>query len=734
MRKISVANGIAWVEIPEADLRILCGCPPDSVKHLMRKGLIAPEEKSGVVCETGPNAILLADVSLAGQRFANLAEFPVLQMLYRQGMMLPGHPNNTGRKPLLIGVQEEVRAQAEYIFRGNYGLASVEELIDAGVRPEDAQEMMRVKRRFAFERIRKTEDLLDLRIVADEPVELRHGAVVCRRGVNRYEFRYGDERVAVDINLAPGQEYQAPYQLGFHRPRREYFAVIHSGEGDGWDANQPCMASILTFQGRIYLIDAGPNLLDSLAALGIGVSEVEGIFHTHAHDDHFAGLAVLMRSDHRIQYYAAPYVRRSAMEKVCALTGMPREDVGRYLDIRDLRCGEYNDIEGLEVMPVYSPHPVETTVLFFRALWEDGYKTYAHLADLSSLDALQSMQSDDPTTSGLSSAWLHRARQTYLTPADVKKIDVGGGMIHGRAEDFRADRSRRIVLSHTALPLTDSQKEVGDSAAFGVTDTLIPAGQDYTKSAAFGHMRQYFPDAPAHELRMLLNCPVESFSPGTIAIHAGEANRSIFFVLSGIMELIQTERGINNKLTAGAMAGEISGLLGTESRGTFRAVSYVSALRISASLYAEFLRRNGALEETRRDIRLRAFLQETWLFGDFVSCPVKNRIGRAMREIRVPGGEFLRSAGEPELFLLREGAAEIMASGKTVERLGPGGFFGTEAVLFGEHRLLAARTTEESTLLVIPAAQLDGIPSVRWKLRETLERRRRLVGPEFGSA
>ena len=29
-------------------------------------------------------------------------EFPVLQMLYRQGMLLPNHPNNTGVKPLLI--------------------------------------------------------------------------------------------------------------------------------------------------------------------------------------------------------------------------------------------------------------------------------------------------------------------------------------------------------------------------------------------------------------------------------------------------------------------------------------------------------------------------------------------------------------------------------------------------------------------------------------------------------
>ena len=53
----------------------------------------------------------------------------------------------------------------------------------------------------------------------------------------------------------------APYTLGFNHIKREYFAVIHGGEGDGWNVNRPCMSSILMFQGKIYLIDAGPNVL-----------------------------------------------------------------------------------------------------------------------------------------------------------------------------------------------------------------------------------------------------------------------------------------------------------------------------------------------------------------------------------------------------------------------------------------------------------------------------------------
>jgi hemerythrin len=42
------------------------------------------------------------------------------------------------------------------------------------------------------------------------------------------------------------------------------------------------MGSIVLFQGRVYLIDAGPNIDHALTALGIGVNEIDGIFHTHS--------------------------------------------------------------------------------------------------------------------------------------------------------------------------------------------------------------------------------------------------------------------------------------------------------------------------------------------------------------------------------------------------------------------------------------------------------------------
>ena len=227
IQKIDVTHGIQWVEVPEANFRALCGCPADAVKHLIKRGLILSREIKGVSCETGPNAILLSDLLLQNGEFANLAEFPVLQMLYRQGMNLPGHPNNTGRKPMLIGSADQVKSQMRYIYRGNYGLVSQEEIIQAGVSAHEAAEMMRLKLRFAFGRIRPSSDFIDTRVIGDGILDLGNGINLRRIKTNIFEFCYGDESVTVDLNLHTGITYECAYPLGYRQFKPEYFSVIH---------------------------------------------------------------------------------------------------------------------------------------------------------------------------------------------------------------------------------------------------------------------------------------------------------------------------------------------------------------------------------------------------------------------------------------------------------------------------------------------------------------------------
>ncbi|MBL4720577.1 MAG: MBL fold metallo-hydrolase, partial [Alphaproteobacteria bacterium] len=443
IEKVHVTKGVYFIRIPDADLNILCGCPSDVVKHLMKQGLIVTVERNGVTYETGPNAILLSDVMLQSGVVANMAEFPVLQMLYRQGMLLPGHPNNTGAKPLIIGSEKQVKAQMEYIYRGNYGLISEQEIIDAGMTPDAAKQLMRIKLKFAFGAIRATEDLLDSLVVGDGETEIRNGATIRRTATNMFEISFDGETVSVDLNLGKNEEYDPPYFLSMHNIPREYFGVIHTGEGDGWDINRTCMASILMFHGKIYLIDAGPNILYNLKSLGIGLNEIEGIFHTHAHDDHFAGLTDIIGADHRIRYYATPLVRASVTKKLCALLSIEEARFENLFDVHDLVFDEWNNVDGLEVKPVLSPHPVETNILFFRAMWSQGYRTYAHFADIASFKVLEGMVTEDPDAIGISPEYFDEVKQTYLTEADLKKLDVGGGLIHGDAVDFRDDGSRK---------------------------------------------------------------------------------------------------------------------------------------------------------------------------------------------------------------------------------------------------------------------------------------------------
>jgi hemerythrin len=195
---------------------------------------------------------------------------------------------------------------------------------------------MALKLAFAFGRIRPSVELVDYRTVGDGPVEISAGVTVRRLATNKFEIAYQGQKTVVDLNLAPGESYEAPYTLGQHRIELQYFGVVHSGEGDGWDMRRQSMGSIVMYQGRYYLIDAGPNILETLKSLGIDVGEIEGIFHTHSHDDHFAGLPALLASGRPMKYFATPLVRESVMRKLSALLSIDESMFAELFDVRDL--------------------------------------------------------------------------------------------------------------------------------------------------------------------------------------------------------------------------------------------------------------------------------------------------------------------------------------------------------------------------------------------------------------
>ncbi len=723
LTKIEVAEGIFYVTIPEADLHILCGCPADSVKHLMKRGLIQAREVDGTAFETGPNAILLSDVLIQNGRFTNLSEFPILQMFYRQGRIIPGHPNNTGVKPVLVGTRRQVEAQMEYIYRGNYGLVNEDEIMRTGVSSEMAKVMMRLKRKFAFGKIRRMDEYLDLVVLENEPQEIRNQVFITRLKPNIFEISYGQESVRIDLNTPDHSQGQPPYVLGFHQIKRDYFSVLHSGEGDGWDINRPAMASILLFQGKVYLIDAGPNIMHTLNALGISVNEIAGIFHTHAHDDHFCGLPDIMRADHRIPYYATALVRSSVMKKLAALSLMNEDEFQHYFEFHDLLIDQWNDIDTLEVMPVFSPHPVETTVMFFRTLDRSGYRSYAHFADIASLKLLRGMITSDDDAPGISQELYDSVAKSYLTPVDLKKLDIGGGMIHGEAEDFAADKSNKIVLAHTALPLSNRQKEIGSGAPFGTTDVLIASHQDYIRSYAFQSLSSYFPSVPSSRLRVLLNNPVVKFNPESIIFKAGRRADCVYLLLTGQVDMIQTKKHVYSSLSTGAMLGEVTALTDQPNAETYRAANFVQALRIPMDLYCSFVKDNGLYDLIVRQLDVRSFLYTNRLFGDAMSCTRQNAIAASITSRFYPKDSIIERSGTPRLGLIKAGSVDLLIGDRTIERLKAGDFFCESTVLFDIPRLFTALALKDTELFEIPAEALADVPIIRWKLLEVYETR-----------
>lgn len=719
IHKIDVTCGVQWIDIPKANLRVLCGCPADAVKHLIKRGLILPQEVKGVACETGPNAILLSDILLQNGEFSNLAEFPVLQMLYKQGLILPGHPNNTGHKPMLIGSADQVESQMRYIYRGNYGLVSREEIMQAGISPEQAAEMMRLKLKFAFGRIRPTSDFIDARIVDDGTVEIADGVNLRRISTNIFEFSYRGETATVDLNLPPGMAYECAYPLGFRRFEPEYFAVIHSGEGDGWDINRPSMSSIITYQGNIYLIDAGPHIVNTMAALGIGIDQVDGIFHTHAHDDHFAGLTALMRAGRRIRYFATQLVRASVEKKLAALLGVEEERFTDFFDVQDLVFDKWNDVDGLEVMPVFSPHPVETNIFVFRTLWGDGYRTYAHFADIVSLSVLKGMVTNEPDKPGLDQSAFERTRAAYLLPFDLKKIDVGGGLIHGDAKDFKGDTSTRILLAHRAAELTPEEKEIGSSAAFGTVDVLIEGQSEGLRRHAFNYFQANLPGLSLHDLRMLVNHPIKEINPGAIFLKEGETPQELLLLLSGRVEKIRTRDNLFGNLSAGSLIGDDAILGNCPSLHTYRASSFVQVLRLPASLYAEVIRRNGLLDHVRSIADMRAFLSSTNLFGEGLPVAVFARIIDGATERCFQPGEIIGGKDIQVINIIRSGLVERTVGSKVLSLLKAHDFFGEESAVLKIPSLFQLRVLEETATVQIPGALLEGVPILRWKIFET---------------
>jgi hemerythrin len=468
-----IQDGVHWVEIPDADLRLLCGSPADSIKHLSKQGLLRPAQSSGIRYESGPNAILLSDVLVQNGQLANLSEFPAYHMFYTQGLIIPNHPNYFNPKPMLIGAPDQVKAQLDYITWGNYGLTRERQFLSLGETPAFARENVRMKRGFAPGQFFRTQDLMEVVELEDVPRELRGGVTIRRLRQNLFEIGCGRQSVEVDLALKPDEAYQSTFELPIKRITPHTFSVTHAGEGDGWNPSKPSVSSIIQYKGQFLLVDAGPFVLNTLNSLGLKPADLAGVFMTHVHDDHFAGLYDLMTQPNNVRLFVTPVVKATVVGKLAALLSTTVKQVQKRFEFVELNRDTWNRCLGLEVKPVTTAHPVDTTILIFRARKGRQYRTYGHYSDIAALNWLRRMVTTEEADTGVSRSYVNAVRRIFGLKLNLKKVDVGGPPIHGNAEDFAGDRSDRLVLCHTHTPFTTRELEIGAEVEYGQEEVLI---------------------------------------------------------------------------------------------------------------------------------------------------------------------------------------------------------------------------------------------------------------------
>ncbi len=729
-----VSTGIYYIEIKEKDLRILCGSPANAIKHLKKSGFIKKVQNPDnpkFDYETGPNAILLSDIMIQNGDFSNLTEFPILHMLYIQGMMVPNHPNNRGEKPFLIGTNVQLQAQLEYIKRGNYGLFNIQELLSADIPLNMADRIMKMKLYFAFGRIKESTELVTPVPFRGRVAKLKEDVIILRKSVNIFEISYDNESIEVNLNLYQKEKYEPPYKLEPRIVDRDYFSIINSGNGDGWNIHKPCTSSIIIFQGRIYLIDAGPDTSYVLEALGIDIGEVKGIFITHVHDDHFTGLTTLMRSNHRIKVFAPKDIVLSVYKKLSALTNIKENDFFDYFHVKYLKYNKWQVVDGLDVYTARSPHPVETAIYRFKTISNTGeIKTYAHNSDIASDRVMRKMVKSyySDSSMGISKSFYKMISRDYKEYADLKKIDVGEGLIHGETLDYsmEEDKSKIKILSHTDRKFRDKELQVGIDEPFGYVNILIKSEQDYLRRLAYDYLKILFPRVDKYEIEILLNCNIRKYEKEEQFINIGASDTNAFLLITGTIAVIKSnnERKV---IRAGSIVGEIAALNSTKRMASCKTITPCNILEIPSQVLKEFLKRNGLTEEFAiKNKEKRFFIQKTSVLDDGVSTLDQYTIAKSVIFEDYKKGEYITREGELSkgLIFLRGGEIDIYKHNMLIETINPYQVAGETSFLEQTNSQFSLLARTDLKIGRINDKYLLHIPIIKFRLREIEDKRR----------
>ncbi len=397
---------------------------------------------------------------------------------------------------------------------------------------------------------------------------------------------------------------------------------------------------------------------------------------------------------------------------------MPEESFHYVFDHVDLTMGEWNDIQGMKVKPVYSPHPVETNIFFFKVTLGEKSKIYAHLSDTVGLDVYEKMigecQSGLLTTEDLQSM-----RDQYLMPVDLKKVDVGGGNIHGNFRDYEKDASEKIIYAHT----DEHNLWPASVNNFGSSDILLRnEAFDFYKQRALHFLQYYFPTDKTQYLDQLWNEEVKFFQPGERIVLKDGGDSNFYLTLSGVACGGDDRQ---NEVPAGTFIGYSDKYFRGVQQDFYKAVSFVSAMSISESVMGAFLQRYSSEFAVAKHFEYLDFLSKNPLFMGTVSRAVLNRICSSVERVVLKMNHSTSITEIEDLYIIHSGEAILNIDGMEMLRLKKNDHFGAAEILQRPPtpRQYEILIQKDALVFKIPHELIRSIPSVLWKVLEVNEKR-----------
>ena len=706
MSVLTIAPGVSLYRT--ATQKILFGCPPEVIKHLMLKGVGSAD------------VIVLPDTPYRFDVLQNCTEFPLYYFLFVEGNI------RNGRKLTIVGTAAHLRANRKLLRLTLLGPTRRE--YDALGQSPWFDELYREARALSVKaadgRELGIDDFVDFVPFASGVATLPDGTAIAHVGKDRYQI--GDH--SIDIAFTVPQD--PPYDLrsDFTTTLPTHFGVSVLGGASGFIADKPCSGLVLHYNSEHMLVDCVPYLGPALNARGISTSEIRSIFLTHIHDDH-CNIFPLLRLSNKVRLIATKEIFWMAMMKLSLQTLLPVEDLATMFHFVEVKPYEVTEFFGLSIEPHYTVHSIPTIGATFRMQEGNMSRSVVFIGDNKSFPDIEAMVAGGIVRKEK----FEVLRQKYTDRYDILFADGGMGILHGDPRDALKSQSDRIVFMHLEK-LPPEFDATFSQAVAGKRYNIVSGSHDSYIIKTMHILGSTFRNI-SHEWSTALmnNFRIVTFNSGDIVFKQNELSKGLIYIILTGRCSVMVHDGHTLSVKTHKEAGDFVGEMAVLDANKVRSASIVAATpvtlcAIDEKLFHEFLVAEKRIEDMRHLWRVRAEIEQFWPFAEFADN-VKDRIARSAVRHRVAAGDTLVEQGrsDGEFFIVLSGEYSVRHSGVEVKVLRAGDMFGEYGSLDETARNATGSALDGGEVLEIARGEIrqviESAPVFSFSMRELMMRR-----------